>query len=484
MNRVEKLLKDHGPMLSGDLAREYENEYHTSNEAARKAISRATSPVHKLLKFKFDKNQQFYYLNSQYMSDEYKEMLYSSMKEHSKTNYAYILALADQCGYMTKNILPAFTGAPIGKVKGHKQHANLINALIETGIIKEYDDERYTLDSAFGQSDNLSRAIGLEIAKKAIINDFSKWSCGNNLTAYQSGKTLFECAEFAQFRWAFSAPSYIQPLFSFKDNQPGFVVADVIYGKKATLDSIRFFIEKISIVRSFRNVKPFLPVLLVDKIDLEALQLLKEKKVMVCILNNFFSEKYTDLLDKLVNIFANTTSILNKNPDMIYKLFNELSKSEGRYNDMSGDMFELLVGSHYAHIGCQMLKSKMFISDETGKRRELDLVAEKDGKIIIVECKAYKSKLDEEFVRNWLNDTVPFTRKWFLNNSQNNKMEFQLWSVGGFTENALNLLEKAKESKKYTVSYFNRKDMLKLARETNDNSFVEILNMHFNIHEK
>jgi len=62
MNKIEQLLKKRGPMISGDLARLYEKEYGVSNEAARQAISRAKSPVKRLYKIKFDKNQVFCYL--------------------------------------------------------------------------------------------------------------------------------------------------------------------------------------------------------------------------------------------------------------------------------------------------------------------------------------------------------------------------------------------------------------------------------------
>lgn len=48
MNGVAKWLKKEGPMLSGELARLYEETYGVSNESARKAISRAKSPVQKI----------------------------------------------------------------------------------------------------------------------------------------------------------------------------------------------------------------------------------------------------------------------------------------------------------------------------------------------------------------------------------------------------------------------------------------------------
>lgn len=479
MNRVEDLLKKHGPLISGELARLYEQTYCTSNEAARKAISRAKSPVRKLAKFKFDKNQLFFYLESQFMTEKYKQALLNAIAKHSKVNYSYIQAFLNQNGYISKEILPAFVSAPIGKIRGHKMHSAILKNLIETKIILEFSEDRYYINPSFIDTSNLNRSIGLEIAKKTIINDFSQWAKGINLVSYEKGKVLFNKPEFAQFQWAYSAPSYIQPLYTNKGNQPGFVIADVFYGKIATQESVQFFIDKINTIRSFKNILPFLPVFVVDKIDVEALKLLKDNKVMVAILSNFFSDRYTTLLNDLVNVFANTTSIINKNPDMIYKLFDELAKNEGRYNNMSGDMFELLVGSFYAHIGCSYLKSKAIIrDDESGKYKELDWLIEKDGTTIVVECKATKSKIDDKFIFKWLNENIPFTRKWLINNRQIQKIEFQIWSVGGFTESALQLLEKSKNTK-YIIKHYDRQEMIALANEKGDQHFLEIINTHF-----
>ncbi|MCM1055550.1 MAG: hypothetical protein NC394_08515 [Bacteroides sp.] len=474
-------MSNYGPMLSGDLARLYEKTYRTSNETARKAISRARPPVKRLSKFKFEKNQLFYYLEAQFMSERYAEALLKAIEEHSRVNYTYIQAFRSQNGYVSKKILPALVGAPIRKVKNHKMHSAILRSLIDARIITEFSEERYAMNQAFSITDNINRSIGLEIAKKVIINDFNSWARGVNLVSYEKGRGLFEEPEFAQFQWAYTAPSYIQPLYSNKEKQPGFVIADVFYGATATKESIAFFIDKLNIIRSYKNIKPFLPVLLTDKIDPEALKLLKDNKVMVAILNNFFSEKYTNLLNELVNTFANTTSIINKNPDMIYKLFDELAKSEGRYNNMSGDMFELLVGSFYAYAGCTSLKSKAIIRDDsTGRYKELDWLAEKDGVTVVVECKATKAAIDDDFISKWLSENIPFTRKWLIDNRQCEKIEFQIWSTGGFTDKALQLLNKAEtETSKYSIKHFDREKMMSLAKEKNDKHFIEIMQAHF-----
>lgn len=54
-------------------------------------------------------------------------------------------------------------------------------------------------------------------------------------------------------------------------------------------------------------------------------------------------------------------------------------------------------------------------------------------------------------------------------------MEFQLWSVGGFTPEALELLQKAEEeNRKYCVKHFDREQMIRLAKDKNDKHFRRI----------
>lgn len=481
MDKTAHLLKKNGPMLSGDLARLYEQEYGVSNEAARKAISRSKPPVKKLYKIKFDKNQLFYYLEEQFMSEKYVNALMEAIENHSKIVYTYIQAFIAQNGVVSKKLLPAFTAAPVGKVKGHRIHFDVLQKLIDSQIIRDNGDESYSIAQTFYGSVNTHRARGLEIAKNVITRDFNNWARDINLVAYDQGKCLFETPDFGQFQWAYTAPSYIQPLYSSESQKPGFIVADVFFGRTATVNSIRFFVEKINVLRSFKNIPSFLPVFLVDKIDREALEYLKENKVMVAILNNLFSTKYTELLENLVLVFTNASAIISSDPSQLYRLFETLQKNEGRYNNIAGDLFELLVGSHFSYLGCQFLKLQEEIIDfDTGKKKELDLLVCKDGKYIVIECKAQKSKLDEKFVRKWLNENIPFTRKYLKDRYQTDNIEFQLWSVSGFDDVAVDLLKNAKyETKKYEINYYDRNQMIAMAKVSRDQHFVDIMNQHF-----
>lgn len=72
--------------------------------------------------------------------------------------------------------------------------------------------------------------------------------------------------------------------------------------------------------------------------------MLKENKVIVGIIENIFDKKYTALLGEVVRIFTNASAIVSKKPEELKALFSEITRSDGRYNDMIGDMFELVVG--------------------------------------------------------------------------------------------------------------------------------------------
>lgn len=481
--KVIALLKKHGPMLSGKLARIFENEYGVSNMAARQALSRAKSPVNKICTLSFEKNQKLFYLENQFMSQQYVDRLLEDIKENSQINWIYICAFQAQYGYVSKNILPALVSSPVKNVKGHKLHERDIDDLIKCHIIEDYDDTRWKLSDWVSDTlQNLSRSTGIEVVKKQIVNDFASWAGNINLVGYGSSKTIFESAEFANFQWAFTAPSYVQPLYNMEAQKNGFVVAYVFYGRTATLEDIQFFINKISIIRSYKKLPCFLPVLLIDNAAPEALKALKEHKVMVAFIKNLFDKRYVELLAEIINVFTNASAIVVKEPAKIENLFLEISKSEGRYNDIIGDFFEIMVGYYYQCAGCRYLTiGKVIHIPGSNKTNELDLLVERDGKIIVVECKATHSAIDEIYVEKWLNKNIPQIRKW-LNERypEIGDFEFQLWSLGGFSPNARDKLKTAeKNTKKYKIEFFDKEQILEKIQRHKVQHLAELLRKYF-----
>jgi hypothetical protein len=477
--RVSKLLQQYGPMLSGDLARIFENTYNVSNETARQALSRAKDPVCKIQTLSFEKNQKFFYLSNQYKSQRYSEELLNAIETSSKVNWSYICAFRSQNGFVSKDLLPALVSSPIKRVKGHKMHQRVLDDLLKCQIIEEYDEDYWKLcDWIPVQSKNFPRAVGLETVKKQLVRDFARWARNINLIGYNSAKALENFAEFAQFQWALTCPSYTQPLFDIKKGKPGFVVADVFYGKVADVQDIQFFLQKLAIIRNYKKISNFLPIFLAETVSNEALMQLKENKVTIAVIKNIFDKRYAELLAEIVNLFTNSSAIILKNPGEIEKIFREIAEAEGRYNNLVGDMFELLAGYYYQKVGCSHLEIKRNVQAPGAENsNEIDVYVERDGKVIVVECKAMRSAIDEVFVKKWLSKNIRQIREWFFEKYGSDKeMIFQLWSLGGFTDAARELLTNAAEkTKKYKIEFFEREQLIDMAREHRVQVMVDIL---------
>lgn len=481
MNRVESLLKTHGPMLSGSLANLYEEKYNTTNDAARKAISRARSPVQKLKYFPFEKNQVFCYLEEQYNTHIYKENLYCSLKQHSSTIAPLLIALENNHGFISKDFFAIYSISPIKETKGHRLFSRNISDLIRANIIYDYDSEYYVLSENYsGILPEISHHRSYNRICKIIENDFISWAAKINLIAFNSAISYPSIAEFSHFQWNITCPSYTQPMYDFLNKKPGFLIADVLFKPQASVSDINFFIGKIQILRHFKNIPNFLPVLLVNNVSPEALKLLKEHKIFVGILSNLYDKNYVSVLSDIYNIFQNATTILHKDATKIDTLLENITKIEGRFNNAMGDLFEYMVGSFYNKLGVSDLKMNVFIPNEKGTKNELDILICKENKVIAIECKATKSALTYDYVQKWLSEIVPTFRKWIQTNYPQRQYVFQIWSLGGFDEQATLLLENHKKSTtKYTLSYYSKTEILNIAKEYNDSTFANQIHKHF-----
>lgn len=60
------------------------------------------------------------------------------------------------------------------------------------------------------------------------------------------------------------------------------------------------------------------------------------------------------------------------------------------------------------------------------------------------------------------------------------KIVFEIWSTGGFTdEAATRLITAHQRTKKYQVDFYDSDAMLKVAKEKNIRHFVEIVNLYY-----
>ena len=481
MDRVEVILKNNGPMLSGKLAKELEKIYSISNETARKAISRARSPVQKLKVFPFYKNQVFCYLEDQYMSVRYRKRLFQALRQASASVSVIIYALENANNIMKKTMLPIYSISPVENTKGHRKFERIISDLIMQQIILEIE-EYYAISPMYSEKGyNLTYSKSEEIVAKIAVRDFISKVTKLNIVAYNSFRMFpEETAIFAHFKWFATIPSYVTPIYDITKNRPGFMVVDVLIKTNASVKDVSFFVEKVNIIRNFKGLPPVAPVILLTGASNEALQYLKENKIVIGILSNLFDKRYTEILMNMYNVLRNATTVIMKEPQRLEALIKEIEDNEGKFNNAMGDLFECMVGLYFAKLGVRYLEVNKEIPEGYGGQGEIDVLAERDGKIFVVECKAYRGKVGKDYVEKWLSHKIPIFRRFLDDIYPGKKKVFSIWALGGYDEQAEELLAQHKSTvKKYELSYLDKKDIYQRARDVNDKTFCEHIKRYF-----
>lgn len=480
MTTLDKLIKEKGPILSGELIKSLTNNEKTlSNEAARKRLSRIGGDIFRVRGF-FADGQILFYDKDIFGTEEYFSGLLNALKIAGKQYFLIIQSLDFHYGFLKKTQIPAYSINPIGKLKGHLTFETALQNLIKLRLINIDGEYIYNLSEVPFSSNNLKRSKGVEMAKNFLLAQFNDWTRNIGLVSFNS--STFH-SEFGKYQFNFVAPSYIGSLTKKTANStvPAFVIADILIGNVINENQVDFFIKKISALKQQKNLAKFIPFLILDSIDTKALNTLKSNGVVVGFTNELFGNNYKELLNSLINLVTNAGAILKKNPEAYLDLVSKLNKLvDGKTNNLRGDLFELAVGYYQGRICNSIDIGKMIIQD--GNRREIDVFGLQPNSVIICECKGYNHMVTENEIEIWLGEKVPVIRKWILENAtlSDRKISFQYWSTGGYTPEALDLLEKKKNgTKKYTIDYFDLNKMLEMSKEVNSKKFTEILREYY-----
>ncbi|MBS0029311.1 hypothetical protein, partial [Chitinophaga hostae] len=445
MKSIASYLEEHGPTLSSDLIIHIVSSSKVSESAARKKIERLTSPVHKLNGY-FADRQSLLYHQSDFNNENYFEGLARAFEKAGKRYSAIITAMNYHHGIIAKKDLANYSFSPITDKKGHLTFHSLIENLMKLGVIYEYDNDHYQLNSSLFQKEEINYRYykAIEFTKNLLLNNFNAWSRNLGLVSYAKGEYNNQVSG---FQFSYTAPSYISGLVQSKDGilKPGFLTADVLIGNNTGINETSFFIKKIDIIKASSPGIRLFPVLIMDGVEVNALNKLKQNGVFIANIREIFGAEYNELLKSLINTITNAGTILKKEPEKYIDLMVQLSKLvDGKTNNLRGDLFELAVGYYYGQM-CQFLEigKKLRIEGEP-RPREIDVFAVYHNEIKLVECKGYNYAVDDTFVAKYLSDKIPTAKKWLDNGTyREHAYTFEIWSTGGFTPEAILLLEKA-----------------------------------------
>lgn len=480
MTNIIKLLENQGGMLSGELAKHLVSTQNITEIAARKRIERLTSPIHKLKGF-FADNQSFIYHSNNYNSEEYFEKLKEAFETSAKRCSAFITAIDYNHGIIHKLDLPNYTFSPTTKIKGHVLYSTLLDKLRKANVILDYDQEHFRLNHFISKNlePNFRHYKSIQFVKDLLVNQFTNWSRNIGLCSFKTAETN---KEVGGFQFAFASPTYINGLVQYKENvpKPGFVVADVLIGNLTTLKEVDFFLQKIDAIRASNPSLKLFPVLILDGVEVNALNKLKKTGVLIATVKELFGESYNELLKNLINTITNAGVILKKNPEKYIELMSQLTKLiNGKTNNLRGDLFELAVGYYYSKY-CQSLDIGKKIRLEDFSTKEIDVLAVYENEIRVIECKGYNYSIGTDYIDTYLSDKIFTIRKWLDQFYPNKKQIFEIWSTGGFDNEASEKLQKAKENtKKYSIDFFDKNQILEKASQLNSSKFTEIMKNYY-----
>lgn len=475
MTSIEKILHKRGPMLSNELATAIEKLEKINYNTASQRVARDKN----ILKIKgyFSSNLSLCYLPSHIEDGILYNALNKAMFENGRKYWYTLNALKLHGGIINQRFLECYTNYPVIALKGHLPFKIILQKFVASEILN-FNGEYYILSPKLVKTKiNSITYKTIEVIKENILDDFNSLTKNTGLISFRTGEKF---SEFGKFRWSFKGVSNITGLM--QKDKPGFILADIIIGTPINEEDVLFFIEKLKHIQSFKNASKTIPFLIVDDLSKEALAVLKKHGIAIGFIGELFGQKYADTLKELVAVLNNAGASLKSSPEKYLDLIKELKKyNEGLANNIRGALFEFVVGHiHSTNSNSSIDLGREILEDNA--RHEIDVLANYPDKIVLAECKAKRSKVDLKTVEKWLGMKIPAFRSWIEKQETWNKknIEFEFWSTGGFTEDAIEKLDFIASSvSKYKISYFNAEDIRHKALSMKNKKLKEALDDFF-----
>ncbi|WP_158825687.1 hypothetical protein [Mucilaginibacter lacusdianchii] len=476
MTTIERLLKIKGPLISSELAQLLAKSGDMSINTASQNISRAKEVLR--IKGFFKSNQSLIYLQEHADEDLVYPILAKLMYEHGLKYWYTLNALQLHQGIISQQYLTSYTNYPVIPLKGHLPFKIVMQKFVSQNIVIFNGDDYILSPKLQAGPRNGMMNKALETVKAYVLDSFHSITKNTGLISYNSGE-LF--AEYGKFNWCFKG---LSPVIGLRNNENnfGYLLADILLGVPIYKQDVLFFIAKLEHIKSFKKAPRLLPFLIVDDMDKEALELLKQKGIIVGFIGELFGAKYAETLKELLTILNNAAASLKADPEKYLDLIKQLKVyNEGLLGNIRGTLFEYAVG-HIHVIDCQNMEIGREILDESGTKHEMDVLAVYSDRIVIAECKGKKSQVEEDDVEDWLKRAIPAFRAWVEKQEiyKKKRLEFEYWSTGGFDADATDVLDDAVSTyRKNKISYFGPKEIRQKVKDMGNKKLKEALDNYF-----
>jgi hypothetical protein len=331
--------------------------------------------------------------------------------------------------------------------------------------------------------------------ENVIMKGLKQWGIINGLVSpgrveIAEMPRLPELPNFGQFNWDLTAPSYTRPLATAEEDDtpfPGFVVADVLFGKRLKTEEIRYFDGKCAMLRSQDSMPRFMGLLIATNFSEEALEYGRSRGLLLTTPRNLFGEEVGEAIENLLQTLQHAGKLAAQGPEKIGRLLTDLSRIEGAAQNLRGPLFEMLVAHCIREVAGFYVEIGRVVTDpKQQKSAEIDVLAgSRRQEVLAVECKGVEpgGTVGKDEVEYWLTRRVPRIRNWFLEQEdwRNATHYFEIWTSGEFTDEAAEYLEARKrETEKYQIDFRDGSGVGQYAtRAKSSDHIIATLNQHY-----
>lgn len=476
MTSISKFIEQEIVVSSSQVINYCEKTLGLANSVARKRIQRLPIDIYKIKGICRD-GQSILYHKSHWGTPEYFDALVDVLRREASQHFFVYNAIKVHRGIISKDRLTECSISPKENVIGHKNIDTIIKDLESLHLVEQQDDQYILKQDGY----NETGARALDLIENITLEHFMEWGRNIGLFSYDTAKYHHTLSA---YQYAIVAPSYLKTLIQQSKNGktiPAFVIADILLNRNINENDVQFILHKLNNTIARNKTINIIPFLLIGTHHQEVYKALKTKGVIVGNIDELFGDKYSESIYGIMNLMENAGAILKRNPDQYLKLMDDIHKlATGKTYNLKGELFEMAVGYYHGQL-CQSLEiSKSIVYDN--KIREIDVYAVYQDKIVFAECKGYNSKIEKDYIDKWLTEKVPVIRQWALScdSIKDKNIVFEIWSTGGFTNEATTALENAQgKTKKYYIHFYDSNQMIRIAREKKMQHFVDIINKNY-----
>jgi hypothetical protein len=497
---IEELLRDGGPALSNEATTYLVEQFGMTSAAARKRVSRVGGDVRRLAGITFPRRARFLYLQQQFGSPWFWGRLIEVLLE-ARSSYGYALAALRQHG----SIIPArqfaiICGAPIKQAK-QLSPDTIYQRLNEAGLLTKMTISGVGECVALAQAQDYYEANAELMRARLITEDIllaavQDWLKKLGIVSYgkvavRSGEVLPKVGTFV---WDLSAPSYLGHMVRQGADgkpKPGFVACDAYIGEEMTVAGVMPFLRKCVTLRSLRKVGPCMQLLVANRFDHDAFQLLKQYGVIPATPANLFGEEVAEALSQLTSVLHKAAlSVID--PAQFDELFSKLGKIEGAAIQLRGTLFEYLSADIARKtIAPDVKMNRVFKVPGTGEA-EGDVVAVREHQAItVIECKGYspRATIPDALFERWLQRNVPIFYSGIKEHPDWKKLDvrFEFWATAPLSTKSMALFTAAQKTVKptrYSLGLRLGPDIHALCKKIKDPSLLIAVEKHFMMPEK